>query len=638
MDLLRQGLQDICCTSRWHPTIKARLPRRRWNERLLPEKKARLEDVDFEVGETPAVLESYDEEMAVLVSDLQGFTSTVRACGIVHFASIIMRKRQLCWPILTKYSAVKVTTEADNLIVAFSAVSSAVRAALEMREVIHAYNRSLKEDRQHFSIQLSGIGVHAGKGLYLNEHGDLLGEVARGAYYLGEDLCEESAILVSQSVRSKLLDEPFFAPAVFREAGEEPNSKIRYFSLEGDFDLAFDLVPADDQRYLAPSLLPLAQRHGVTGAEDLTVLDRLIGQHFKPCTVLMFRGDLGPDAARTVQLTTPIFQSFSGQSLEAELWIFERPADAVNAALAARDACRNAGIGMQGWGVDSGDLLIIPGTDVHWGDAVNTASKLGQDLADENSILITPKVRDACRGDGSLMQLQMLGRSARREGCVASLVVSNSPSGKVKTVHGASREPDEQMQEVQVSLRSADGHRRGSSVGSTTRPRRSAQQGAKSQGHAATATSWNDLATLSPQVLLDRFTKGVEKGRQLRSLLVGQWKGSTVHAKSSTCTGSAGAGVNDCLQVSSERRSLPVAEGMKKHLTAHLCATRSLRAKKMQSALLKLPGAMPGRWALFAEDPSTASMQVVEVEVSLARSFPDPFGYGSRVQDHGHGK
>lgn len=66
--------------------------------------------------------------------------------------------------------------------------------------------------------------------------------------------------------------------------------------------------------------------------------------------------------------------------------------------------------------------------------------------------------------------------------------------------------PEEQIPEPQ-------GHRRGSSVGSTTRPRRSAQQGAKSQGHAATATSWNDLATLSPQVLLDRFTKGVEKGR-----------------------------------------------------------------------------------------------------------------------------
>ena len=32
---------------------------------------------------------------------------------------------------------------------AFSAVSSAVRAALEMREVIHAYNRSLEVRRQH---------------------------------------------------------------------------------------------------------------------------------------------------------------------------------------------------------------------------------------------------------------------------------------------------------------------------------------------------------------------------------------------------------------------------------------------------------------------------------------------------------
>ena len=43
------------------------------------------------------------------------------------------------------------------------------------------------------------------------------------------------------------------------------------------------------------------------------------------------------------------------------------------------DACRAADVKMQGWGVDVGDLLVIPGTDVHWGDAVNTASKLGQD-------------------------------------------------------------------------------------------------------------------------------------------------------------------------------------------------------------------------------------------------------------------
>ena len=56
--------------------------------------------------------------VAVLVSDLSGFTSTTRKYGIVHFASIIVRMRQLCLPILHHYHALHIGTEADNLIVA----------------------------------------------------------------------------------------------------------------------------------------------------------------------------------------------------------------------------------------------------------------------------------------------------------------------------------------------------------------------------------------------------------------------------------------------------------------------------------------------------------------------------------------
>lgn len=36
---------------------------------------------------------------------------------------------------------------------------------------------------------------------------------------------------------------------------------------------------------------------------------------------------------------------------------------------------------VSGYGIHSGELLYIPDTDVHWGDPVNTASKLGQDTA-----------------------------------------------------------------------------------------------------------------------------------------------------------------------------------------------------------------------------------------------------------------
>lgn len=40
-------------------------------------------------------------------------------------------------------------------------------------------------------------------------------------------------------------------------------------------------------------------------------------------------------------------------------------------------------------------MIFVPGTDVHWGDPVNTSSKLGQDIAKNGEILITTPVYKA---------------------------------------------------------------------------------------------------------------------------------------------------------------------------------------------------------------------------------------------------
>lgn len=99
-----------------------------------------------------------DREVAVLVSDLRGFTSTTRKYGIVHFASIIVRMRQLVLPIFAKYKALNIATEADNFITVFPDACSAVSAALEMQQILLKYNASLSEDRQHYKVRLNGIG------------------------------------------------------------------------------------------------------------------------------------------------------------------------------------------------------------------------------------------------------------------------------------------------------------------------------------------------------------------------------------------------------------------------------------------------------------------------------------------------
>ena len=70
--------------------------------------------------------------MTVLVSDLSGFTSTTRQYGILHFASVIVRMRQLCLPLFNRHGVRFVGTEADNFICVFKDTAEAVMAAVEM--------------------------------------------------------------------------------------------------------------------------------------------------------------------------------------------------------------------------------------------------------------------------------------------------------------------------------------------------------------------------------------------------------------------------------------------------------------------------------------------------------------------------
>lgn len=76
-------------------------------------------------------------------------------------------------------------------------------------------------------------------------------------------------------------------------------------------------------------------------------------------------------------LTEPIFKYVNnGKREEPQLYFFENPLDAVTACLSARKAIAaynkehpDLMIPYTGMGIHTSDLLIIPGTDVHWGDA-----------------------------------------------------------------------------------------------------------------------------------------------------------------------------------------------------------------------------------------------------------------------------
>eukprot|EP00931_Biecheleriopsis_adriatica_P086702 TRINITY_DN61314_c0_g1_i1.p1 TRINITY_DN61314_c0_g1~~TRINITY_DN61314_c0_g1_i1.p1 ORF type:complete len:459 (+),score=76.86 TRINITY_DN61314_c0_g1_i1:25-1401(+) len=392
------------------------------------------------------LLTRYPNRMAVIVSDLSGFTSTTRKHGIIHFASIIIRKRQICLPILHKRGCKHIATEADNLIVAFPDVSEAVKAALDMRDHIMQHNSSLTEDRSHFTIKLNGIGIHCGEALTVDHHGEMLGATAEGAYQLGEDVCENGNIVISQDVMHVIENDSTFTDFTF-EPGEEDTGHFAagsYFRLNStskagrkrrlsvcaqsgkvhgvdsqQLSSGVRIAATDDDRFLHPALLQLAERHSRSG-EELEKLDTKIGEYMIECTALMFSMDLESAGSqveaqvglklKTLAVIRPIFERHGGLWLEDLLWTFKTPGDGVNAALQAGRALENLsarealGRIVTGIGLHMGRMLAIRGTDVHWGDPVNTASKLGQDLARDGAILISELVKKEADAAGISFQ------------------------------------------------------------------------------------------------------------------------------------------------------------------------------------------------------------------------------------------
>ena len=102
---------------------------------------------------------------------------------------------------------------------------------------------------------------------------------------------------------------------------------------------------------------------------------------------------------RMQNITTPVITHFGGELVKHEadnvLALFDRPADAVRAALAinakllTQTGERPVRVSI---GIDFGRLLAIKGADC-FGDPVNTACKLGEDIAQAGEILISHAVR-----------------------------------------------------------------------------------------------------------------------------------------------------------------------------------------------------------------------------------------------------
>ena len=242
-----------------------------------------------------------------------------------------------------------------------------------------------------------------------------------------------------------------------------PHEDTNLFQVKAGADMVFDatLVATDDLRYLPPQLELFASRHDP--AANTMLLDREIADRFKTnFTALMYHLELESGGeehganhsillkAISLEIVRPIFANRQAIELEDELFIFYESSDAVLAVLEAKaairkynselpsDAAKNK-LTVHGWGIHQGTMIFVEGTDIHWGDPVNTASKLGQDLATNNDLLISSVVHGLSKdhheiqAKGVVFESRLLKRSNVDFPCFSVSIPGDGSEDKAAT-------------------------------------------------------------------------------------------------------------------------------------------------------------------------------------------------------------
>jgi class 3 adenylate cyclase len=419
----------------------------------------------------------YEDEVAVLITDMTGFTSTTRKLGITHFASLILQCRTLLRPVFEKYAAIEVFTEADDIWAVFPSAQHATLAALDGQHTLASYNSLQKHP--NFQIRLSGFGIDAGRHIYVSRHdGKLFGLTVDRAFHLGEDLAEDCSILVTDYVRRQLLqsnETPYFS--LFHQLN--PSSASTLSSSKGTFPGYIEFVPfvsdtteadigpiwtmkgrlpyppttttttttttstslginklLDPAPESNPGIITFLQRHRImleaqndmnTKLAQLQQLDDEIRLQFtKHVTVMMYGCDWVSllklsNVEHTLllrhmthSLLAPIVRELNGQVLEENLFFFSSPLDALRAMIKMNRTILRYNktvthptkvIPLKGIALHSGDVVVVPNSNVHWGDPVNTASKLAEDLATGGMLLITTTVQQAVANSAEFLAL-----------------------------------------------------------------------------------------------------------------------------------------------------------------------------------------------------------------------------------------
>uniref|UniRef100_A0A7S4ETB3 Guanylate cyclase domain-containing protein n=2 Tax=Chrysotila carterae TaxID=13221 RepID=A0A7S4ETB3_CHRCT len=142
-----------------------------------------------------AIRRLYVRDYSLLVSDMSGFTRITKEDGICHFLMLIKRMQTTCIPLMQSFGGTLVKVEADNLFVIFPTPRHALMASMHCHAAMKVYNAG---KRPNDSIHLSMSIVHGS--MFHIPGVDVFGGVVPIGFELGEDAAGKDETLVVEDV------------------------------------------------------------------------------------------------------------------------------------------------------------------------------------------------------------------------------------------------------------------------------------------------------------------------------------------------------------------------------------------------------------------------------------------------------
>jgi len=137
----------------------------------------------------------FGESLAVVFTDLSGFSRGIADFGVTHFLQVIYESHRLLVPVIGAHDGILLKLEGDSMLITFRNAAKAVHCAVAMQRALVPYNGTRPPSER---IDL-GIGIGFGKMLRIGD-ADVFGAEVNAAAKLGEDTAKAGEILVTKAV------------------------------------------------------------------------------------------------------------------------------------------------------------------------------------------------------------------------------------------------------------------------------------------------------------------------------------------------------------------------------------------------------------------------------------------------------